>query len=188
MASKRPDGYRCGRWIASGRRLPRQGDAVVQEKTNTAVSREYVVDDAGTVIKFCDPNCASPSASYLVTWNGHGDALALWRLNTDGTLTLANSYTYSSWGAPTTATHNSVADLKFRFLYVGAHDVQWDNFSGLALYYMHARHYAPAIGRVLQPDPIAAEMNHYAYGANNPVTNLDPSGTSFANALRLARG
>ncbi len=165
-----------------------QGDAVVQEKTNGTISREYVVDDAGTVIKFCDPNCGSPTATYLVTWNGHGDAMALFKVNGDGTLTLANSFTYSSWGAPTTATHNSIADLGFRFLYVGAHDVQWDNFSGLALHYMHARHYAPAIGRFLQPDPIAAEMNHYAYAVNNPVSNIDPDGMMTMATTRTGGG
>ncbi len=156
-----------------------QGDAVVQEKTNGTISREYVVDDAGTVIKFCDPNCGSPTATYLVTWNGHGDAMALFKVNGDGTLTLANSFTYSSWGAPTTATHNSIADLGFRFLYVGAHDVQWDNFSGLALHYMHARHYAPAIGRFLQPDPSGEEDQRYRYAGNNPVSAVDPDGELF---------
>jgi RHS repeat-associated protein len=137
-----------------------------------------VVDDAGAIVKFCDPNCASPTASYLITWNGHGDALGAWKIDpSTGGLTLANNYTYSSWGAPTTATHNSIADLGLRFLYVGRYDVQWDNFSGLGLAYMHARHYAPAIGRFLQPDPTALEWNHYSYSSNNPVTVIDPSGT-----------
>jgi RHS repeat-associated protein len=57
--------------------------------------------------------------------------------------------------------------------------VQWDNFSGLGLLYMHARHYAPSIGRFLQPDPAAAEANHYAYTASNPVTAVDPSGLYY---------
>jgi RHS repeat-associated protein len=162
-----------------------QGDAIVQEKTNGTISREYVVDEAGAIIRFCDPSCTSVgNTSYLVTWNGHGDALAAWKIDpSTGSLTLANSYTYSSWGAPTTATHNSIADLGLRFLYVGRFDVQWDNFSGLGLLYMHARHYAPSIGRFLQPDPAAAEANHYAYTASNPVTAVDPSGlyyTQFA--------
>lgn len=154
-----------------------QGDAIVEESTNGSVSRGYVVDDAGRVIRFCDPSCASPTTTYLVTWNGHGDALAIWRINGDGSLTLANSFTYSSWGAPTTATHNSIADLGFRFLYVGAHDVQWDSFSGLGLHYMHARHYSPAIGRFLQPDPIAAEANLYSYAGSSPISRADPNGT-----------
>ncbi|CAN5656330.1 hypothetical protein BH20CHL7_BH20CHL7_12920 [soil metagenome] len=104
-----------------------QGDAIVEESTNGTGSRGYLVDEAGTIIRVCDPSCASPTTSYLVTWNGHGDATALWRINADGTLTLANSYSYSTWGEPTTTTHTGFADLGFRFLYVGAHDVQWDH-------------------------------------------------------------
>lgn len=38
------------------------------------------------------------AGTYLVSWNGHGDALALHSQNGDGTLTLANSFTYSTWG------------------------------------------------------------------------------------------
>jgi RHS repeat-associated protein len=89
----------------------------------------------------------------------------------------ANSYTYDTWGTPTTATHNSIPDLSFRFLYVGEYDVAWDNLHGLGLLYMHARHYAPSLGRFLQPDPDGSEANLYAYTANNPVTELDPDGT-----------
>jgi hypothetical protein len=60
----------------------------------------------------------------------------MWRVEPDGSLTLANSYTYSSWGQPATATHNGIADLGFRFLYVGEFDVQWDDLGlGLGLLY-----------------------------------------------------
>ena len=116
---------------------------------------------------------------YVPVWNGHGDAVNLSRLNADGTLTLANSYRYETWGKPTTATHNAIPDLGFRFLYVGEFDVQWDAELGLGLVYMHARHYSPALGRFLQPDPDRSEANLYAYAANNPVTELDPDGTCF---------
>jgi RHS repeat-associated protein len=68
-------------------------------------------------------------------------------------------------------------DLGFRFLYVGASDVQWDNSFGLGLLYMHARHYSPTIGRFLQPDPIGAEANLYGYASNSPITRSDPAGT-----------
>jgi RHS repeat-associated protein len=126
------------------------------------------------------PGGETGAGTYLVTWNGHGDALALWQINTGtGALTLANSYTYTTWGTPTTSTHNSIPDLGFRFLYVGAHDVQWDNAYLLGLHYMHARHYSPLIGRFLQPDPTAQEANLYAYAANSPITEMDPDGTCF---------
>ena len=77
-------------------------------------------------------------------------------------------------------------DLGFRHLYVGEFDVQWDNTFGLGLHYMHARHYAPALGRFLQPDPDGLEDAPYAYAANNPVTEMDPDGTCFI--VRIAVG
>jgi RHS repeat-associated protein len=72
---------------------------------------------------------------------------------------LGELHTYSTWGTPTTATHNSIPDLGFRFTYVGAHDVQWDDAFGLGLLYMHARHYSPSLGRFLQPDPSRLDVN-----------------------------
>lgn len=141
--------------------------------------RSYLSDESGGTVKLVIPTGVSDAGTYLVTWNGHGDALALWRVEADGTLTLANSYTYDTWGRPTTATHNGIADLGFRFLYVGEFDVQWDDSFGLGLLYMHARHYSPALGRFLQPDPDRSEANLYAYAANSPVTEIDPDGTCF---------
>jgi len=134
-----------------------------------------VVDDTGRVVKVCVSDCASGTV-YLVTWNGHGDALALWRQNADGTVTLANGYTYDSWGAPTTTVAGGFSDLGFRFLYVGAQDVQWDNSFGLGLLYMHARSYSPGLGRFIQPDPVGSESNLYGYARQNPQTNSDPQG------------
>lgn len=154
-----------------------QGDAVVQELVNGTVSRTYATDDAGRIVQVCDPDCATGTI-YLVAWNGHGDATGLWKQETSGALTLANSYTYSTWGTPTTTVASGFTDLKFRFLYVGAADVQWDNsFGSLGLTYMHARHYSPSLGRFIQPDPEAAEDNLYAYAEDNPATKADPKGT-----------
>jgi RHS repeat-associated protein len=178
--------------LATTRDFIYQGDAIVQEKTNGTVSREYIHDDSGSIIKFCDPNCTSTgNSTYLITWNGHGDALGAWLIDpSTGGLTLANSFTYSSWGGPTTTPAPGFGDLGLRFLYIGAEDVQWDNFSGLALYYMHARHYAPALGRFLQPDPIHLESNTYAYASNNSISLSDSCGTmhSLLSADRYSRG
>jgi len=161
-----------------------QGGSVVEEWTNGTLTRSYTVDEAGTILKLTIPSGQTGAGTYLVSWNGHGDALALHRQNADGTLTLANSYTYTTWGAPTTATHNSIPDLSFRYLYVGQLGVQWDNPYGLGLHYMQARHYAPAIGRFIQPDPSRLEINHYAYAGNNPVSAVDPCGTLSCDQLR----
>jgi RHS repeat-associated protein len=153
-----------------------QGSSAVEEWTNGTLTRSYTVDEAGTILKLTIPSGQTGAGTYLVSWNGHGDALALHRQNGDGTLTLANSFIYSTWGAPSTTTHNSVPDLGFRYLYVGQFGVQWDNSFGLGLHYMQARHYSPALARFIQPDPSRLEANHYAYGGNSPVTKLDPDG------------
>ena len=152
------------------------GNAVVAEVVNGTVTREFVTNDAGTIQKVVVPSGQTDAGTYLVVWNGHGDATGLWRMNADGTLTLANSFTYGTWGAPTTSTHNSISNLGFRYLYVGAFDVQWDDAFGLGLHYMHARHYHPALGRFLQPDPARAEANGYGYAANEPISRVDPRG------------
>jgi hypothetical protein len=41
---------------------------------------------------------------------------------------------------------------------------------------MHARHYSPALGRFIQPDPEAAEANLYGYVGQNPLTRSDARG------------
>jgi RHS repeat-associated protein len=161
------------------------GTSVAQESVAGTATRTYSSDEMGRIVLVCDPDCGTGTV-YLATWNGHGDATALWRRNADGTLTLANSYTYSTWGTPTTTTHNGFADLGFRYLYVGSAEVQWDNAFGLGLHYMHARHYSPSLGRFLQPDPSAAETNLYAYAGNSPVTKVDPSGRIAFLAIIVA--
>ena len=152
------------------------GSAPAQEITNGVVTRTFVTDEAGTVVRFCDPDCTGVNPQYLVAWNGHGDALSVSRLDlTTGAATPANRYTYLTWGAPATATANGYPDLGFRYLYLGSADVQWDNSIGQGLLYMHARTYHPALGRFLQPDPARAEGNLYAYAGNSPVTRSDVS-------------
>jgi RHS repeat-associated protein len=152
-----------------------QGDAVVEEYRDDVLDRRFVVDESGAIIKVIVVT-GTDAGTYLVTWNGHGDAMALHRINTNGTLTLANSYTYSTWGAPTTATHNSISDLEFRYLYVGAHGVQWDNYLGLGLHYMRTRNYSPNLGRFIQPDPSRLDSNYFGYADSNPASMIDPDG------------
>jgi RHS repeat-associated protein len=155
-----------------------QGDAIVEESIAGVVTRRYVIDETGSIVKMVIPAGQANVGTYLVTWNGHGDATALWRVDTGGALTLANSFTYDSWGAPTVATHNLVPDLAFRFLYIGSEDVAWDGALGLVLASMHARHYSPALGRFVQPDPSDVEPNAYAYARNSCISQIDPAGTS----------
>jgi RHS repeat-associated protein len=50
-----------------------------------------------------------------------------------------------------------------------------------SLHYYRARHYSPAWGRFLQPDPIgyAGGANLYAYVGNDPLNNTDPTGLAI---------
>lgn len=61
----------------------------------------------------------------------------------------------STWATPTVSAVDGYGALGFRYPYVGRFDVQWDDFLGAGLHYMHARHYHPEFGRFLQPDPSA---------------------------------
>ena len=164
-----------------------QGDTVVSETVSTGERRTFVTDDTGRIIRMTVSGDVDPddNATFVVAWNGHGDALGLWRQNADGSVTLANSFVYSTWGTPSTTIAAPFSDLAFRYLYVGAADVQWDNAFGLGLLYMHARHYAPALGRFLQPDGQRAAGAMYVYGGNSPATYTDPSGNCLAPAFAI---
>jgi RHS repeat-associated protein len=144
------------------------------------MTRTFTTDEAGTIVKVAiagDTSDPDNNGTFLVTWNGHGDALALWKIDlSTGSLTLANSYAYSTWGQPTVTTHNGIGVLGFRYLYVGRFGVAWDGFAGANLHHMGARHYSPGLGRFLQPDPSALEANLYGYAADSPISTVDPSG------------
>ena len=56
--------------------------------------------------------------------------------------------------------------------------------------YFGARYYASSMGRMLSPDPLGPwvadagdpqSWNMYAYGRNNPLTNIDPTGLDCVN-------
>ena len=94
-----------------------QGDSIVQEKTNGTLSREYIDDEQGTIIKFCDPNCTQPDDDLpRDVERPRRRPRRVEDRSLDGALTLANSYTYSSWGAPTTTVAGGFSDLGLRFL------------------------------------------------------------------------
>jgi RHS repeat-associated protein len=56
------------------------------------------------------------------------------------------------------------------------------------LYYYRARHYSPAWGRFLQPDPIGYQggVHLYAYVGNDPLNLQDQQGTSWSAAAQTS--
>lgn len=167
------------------------GRAISAEYRDGVLVREYLADEAGGISALVIPAGQDNPGTYLVVWNGHGDATGLWRIRTDGSLELANAFSYDPWGAPAissttnSATGQPYGDLGFRFLYVGRYGVAWDGRDGPPLYHMGARHYHATLGRFLTPDPAALEANLYGYAENNPLTKIDPEGEA-AMAIPLA--
>ena len=78
------------------------------------------------------------------------------------------------------------ADEKLRF---AGQEKNFD-YSGLGLYYMHARYYLPGNAKFLSVDPgkdihpaQPQSLNLYSYARNNPLKNLDPTGGRVITAL-----
>ncbi|HEY1471032.1 MAG TPA: RHS repeat-associated core domain-containing protein [Candidatus Acidoferrum sp.] len=117
------------------------------------------------------------ASSYYQT-DGLGSVTSL--SNSSGTL--ANTYTYDSFGNTT----SSSGSLTNSFQYTGR---EFD--SETALYYMRARYFDPKTGRFLSEDPLqfVAGINFYPYALNAPVNLRDPSGKNAgAIAIPIAGG
>jgi RHS repeat-associated protein len=89
---------------------------------------------------------------------------------TDSSGTVVSQYRYDAFGKRTVVGTEGYASKR---LWQGR---EYDAEAGL--YYFRARYYALQIGRFIQEDPIgiAAELNLYRFGTNDPVNSTDPSG------------
>lgn len=104
-----------------------------------------------------------------------GDIIAIY----DGSGTCYATYGYDAWGRFTIFTNvDDIANIN-PFKYRGYY---FDSESNL--YYLNSRYYDPEIGRFISPDSTdyldlenINGLNLYVYCKNNPVINVDPSGT-----------
>jgi RHS repeat-associated protein len=117
----------------------------------------------------------STKVYYLSDANYNVTGLVKYESGTD-TWKVAERYTYNPYGlvayhntdwstATSSANNNTV-------LYTGR---TLDLLTGL--YYYRARYYDAGMGRFINRDPIAADVNLYRYCRDNPLTNVDPTGS-----------
>lgn len=174
------------------RRIRLQSANIVAFKYDPFGRRVYKSSSAGTSVYAYDGDSLieeTNSSGAAVARYSHGpnidETLAMFRSSATsyfhadglGTITslantagsLAETYTFDSFGKPT----NSSGSLTNPFQYTGR---EFD--SETSLYYYRARYYDPGIGRFISEDPTGVEggMNLFAYTDNNPLKWVDPFG------------
>lgn len=127
--------------------------------TNGGSSTSFLRDPDGALLSM-----TNSAGTFYYTTDALGSTIAL----TDGTQGKAAKYDYDSWGN-TTAT--GVQAAKNPFQYTGGYKDTTTDLTKLG-----ARYYHHTSGRFTQVDPSWQEMNAYAYAADNPINNTDPSG------------
>src|SRR5271156_5963261 len=138
------------------------GDNLIEETNSTgAVVARYEqtqnIDEPLAMLR-------SSATSYFHA-DGHGSITSL--SNAAGTI--ANAYTYDSFGKLTASTGSLVNPFQY---------TARESDPETGLYYYRARYYDQGTGRFLSEDSLGfnAELNFYRYAANAPVTWRDPHG------------
>jgi RHS repeat-associated protein len=99
----------------------------------------------------------------------HADGLGSVTSLSNSAGSIANTYTYNSYGNLNASTGSLVNPFQY---------TARESDSETGLYYYRARYYDPTTGRFLSEDPIrfAGSINFYSYVSNNPVLRIDPRG------------
>ena len=101
----------------------------------------------------------------------HADGLGSVTSLSNAAGSIANTYTYDSFGKLTASTGSLVNPFQY---------TARESDSETGLYYYRARYYDPNAGRFLSEDPIefVGGINLYRYAVNNPTNLEDPSARS----------
>lgn len=154
-------------WLSGNLMLERWGENYIY----------YFYDDSGV----CGFNYNG--TDYYYRKNTLGDVLAIY----DKFGNLKCRYVYDAWGnhkiydesgnelLPESINIGNINSIRYRSYY-------WDKEFGL--YYLQSRYYDPALGRFISPDSMnylspddILGLNLYCYCSDNPVMNIDPTGT-----------
>ena len=166
IRTSKSDGTNTTKYLLNGTQILAQ--------TTNGKTLSFFYDQQGNRVAMADGS----NKFYYYIYNLQGDVIALADASTGK---LAVTYTYDAWGKlvkleDTTA--NSVGTLN-PFRYRGYY---YDTET--SLYYLQSRYYDPEVGRFINADRFATAdytnvlgTNTYAYCNNNPIINIDTTGT-----------
>jgi RHS repeat-associated protein len=108
----------------------------------------------------------------------HADGLGSVTSPSNAAGSIANTYTYDSFGKQTASTGSLVNSFQY---------TPRESDAETGLYYYRARYYDPTAARFLSEDPsqFLGGANFYRYSFNNPVNFTDPSGLAPSLLDRL---
>jgi len=139
--------------------------------SSLVVTRDYFYNQSRLIQ---DLKTGVEAGRWAYGYDGHGNVRFLMRPQSGE---IVQSYSYDAFGVLLDQTKPVSGEIPNRFLYTGE---QWD--PDLGLYFLRARYYNPATGRLWSMD--SYEGNHsdpislhkYLYCAADPVNRTDPSG------------
>ena len=132
----------------------------------------------GAAVGAAHPGRHGYTQRYWYSLDGRGNVVAL----TDASGQVVDRYHYDVWGVPTIDLERVPQPL----LYAGyVYDREFHGpGEASGWYWLSVRHYDPALGRFLQPDPSEQEgVRSYAYAGDDPLDATDPSGLCVAGVF-----
>src|SRR6266513_45282 len=110
----------------------------------------------------------------------HADGLGSVTSLSNAAGSIANTYTYDSFGKLTASTGSLVNPFRY---------TARESDTETGLYYYRARYYDPSIGRFIGEDPVHFKggINFFSYVSSRPTGYVDPSGESQADVAKLQK-